>query len=47
MRGYFESLGIVDGEQQMLVLREVDKLDKRGADYVRDTLTGETVRLEP
>ena len=40
MRGYFESLGIVDGEQQMLVLREVDKLDKRGADYVRDTLTG-------
>jgi len=41
MRGYFESLGIVDGEQQMLVLREVDKLDKRGADYVRDMLTGE------
>src|ERR1700735_4633811 len=30
MRGYFASLGIVDGEQQMLVLREVDKLDKRG-----------------
>src|SRR5574337_1314767 len=24
----------------MLVLREVDKLDKRGADYVRDTLIG-------
>ena len=45
MRGYFESLGIVDGEQQMLVLREVDKLDKRGADYVRDTLTGETFNL--
>ncbi|GAB2548840.1 histidine--tRNA ligase [Rhodanobacter koreensis] len=45
MRGYFESLGIVDGEQQMLVLREVDKLDKRGADYVRDTLTGETFGL--
>ncbi|MGC1547307.1 MAG: histidine--tRNA ligase [Rhodanobacter sp.] len=41
MRGYFESLGIVDGEQQMLVLREVDKLDKRGADSVRDTLTGD------
>ncbi len=41
MRGYFESLGVLDGEQQMLVLREVDKLDKRGADYVRDTLTGE------
>ena len=40
MRGYFESLGVVDGEQQTLVLREVDKLDKRGADYVRETLTG-------
>jgi histidyl-tRNA synthetase len=25
----------------MSVLREVDKIDKRGADYVRDTLTGE------
>jgi histidyl-tRNA synthetase len=46
MRGYFESLGIVDGERQMLVLREVDKLDKRGADYVRDTLTGELFGLE-
>ncbi|KRE89299.1 histidine--tRNA ligase [Frateuria sp. Soil773] len=45
MRGYFESLGIVDGEQQMLVLREVDKLDKRGADYVRDTLTGDAFGL--
>jgi histidyl-tRNA synthetase len=47
MRGYFESLGIVDGEQQMLVLREVDKLDKRGADYVRDTLTGEAFGSVP
>ncbi|NUO72573.1 MAG: histidine--tRNA ligase [Frateuria sp.] len=45
MRGYFESLGIADSEQQMLVLREVDKLDKRGADYVRDTLTGEAFGL--
>jgi histidyl-tRNA synthetase len=45
MRGYFESLGVVDGEQQTLVLREVDKLDKRGADYVRDTLTGEPFGL--
>jgi histidyl-tRNA synthetase len=41
MRGFFERAGVVDGEQQMLVLREVDKLDKRGADYVRRTLTGE------
>lgn len=45
MRGYFESLGVVDSEQQTLVLREVDKLDKRGADYVRDTLTGEPFGL--
>src|SRR5574337_564255 len=29
----------------MLVLREVDKLDKRGADYVRDTLIGEAFGL--
>lgn len=41
MRGYFESLGVTDPDQQTLVLREVDKLDKRGADYVRETLTGE------
>ncbi|MET0937289.1 MAG: histidine--tRNA ligase [Luteibacter sp.] len=45
MRGYFENLGVTDPEQQMLVLREVDKLDKRGADYVRDTLTGEAFGL--
>ncbi|GMU44139.1 MAG: histidine--tRNA ligase [Xanthomonadales bacterium PRO6] len=41
MRGFFERVGIADVEQQTLVLREVDKLDKRGADYVRRTLTGE------
>ena len=41
MRGFFEAQGVTDGEQQALVLREVDKLDKRGADYVRQTLTGE------
>jgi len=29
------------------VLREVDKLDKRGADHVRDTLTGEGFGLAP
>jgi len=45
MRGFFESLGVTDGEQQTLVLREVDKLDKRGADYVRGTLTGEQFGL--
>jgi histidyl-tRNA synthetase len=40
MRGFFESVGIGDPERQAHALREVDKLDKRGADYVRDTLTG-------
>ncbi|MGH8107772.1 MAG: histidine--tRNA ligase [Arenimonas sp.] len=45
MRGFFETLGVADGEKQTLVLREVDKLDKRGADYVRETLTGEAFGL--
>lgn len=47
LRGFFESLGIADGEQQMAILREVDKIDKRGADYVRDTLTGEGFNVAP
>ncbi|MFC3815799.1 histidine--tRNA ligase [Lysobacter sp. GCM10012299] len=41
MRGFFEAQGIADGELQALVLREVDKLDKRGEDHVRETLAGE------
>ncbi|HUH90351.1 MAG TPA: histidine--tRNA ligase [Lysobacter sp.] len=41
MRGFFEAQGVADGELQARVLREVDKLDKRGPDYVRETLTGE------
>jgi histidyl-tRNA synthetase len=45
LRGFFEAQGIADGELQALVLREVDKLDKRGADHVRDTLTGEAFGL--
>jgi histidyl-tRNA synthetase len=45
MRGFFERAGVIDKEQQMLVLREVDKLDKRGEAYVRDTLTGEHFKL--
>lgn len=40
MRGFFEAQGVTDPQQQALVLREVDKIDKRGADYVRDTLAG-------
>jgi histidyl-tRNA synthetase len=41
MRGFFEAQGVADPELQALVLREVDKLDKRGEDYVREALTGE------
>ena len=44
LRGYFEGLGIA-GEAQMLVLRELDKLDKRGSDAVRETLAGEGFSL--
>jgi histidyl-tRNA synthetase len=40
IRGFFESIGIADPSRQTLVLREVDKLDKRGPGAVRDTLTG-------
>jgi len=41
MRGFFEGLGIADTDMQMQVLREVDKLDKRGIEHVRATLLGE------
>ncbi len=41
MRGFFERLGVTDAALQMAVLREVDKIDKRGPDDVRDTLRGE------
>ncbi|WP_240097947.1 histidine--tRNA ligase [Thermomonas flagellata] len=40
LRGWFEGLGIA-GEAQLLVLRELDKLDKRGGEAVRATLAGE------
>jgi histidyl-tRNA synthetase len=45
LRGFFEGLGIAEGERQALVLREIDKLDKRGADAVRATLTGPDFQL--
>jgi histidyl-tRNA synthetase len=45
LRGFFEGLGIGDGQQQALVLRELDKLDKRGEDAVRETLAGEGYAL--
>src|SRR3546814_11191235 len=40
LRGFFEGQGI-DGDRQLAVLRELDKLDKRGEDAVRATLVGE------
>jgi histidyl-tRNA synthetase len=40
LRGFFARLGIHDGEQQTLVLREVDKLDKRGVAKVKEALIG-------
>ncbi|WP_298575644.1 histidine--tRNA ligase [uncultured Luteimonas sp.] len=40
LRGYFEGQGIAD-DAQVPVLREIDKLDKRGEDAVRATLAGE------
>ena len=45
MRGWLEGLGIGDADRQAAVLREVDKLDKRGADAVRTTLAGDTFGL--
>jgi histidyl-tRNA synthetase len=45
LRGFFEGLGIADGDRQMAVLREVDKLDKRGAHHVRETLGSEAFGL--
>lgn len=45
LRGYFEGLGIGDGDQQTAVLRELDKLDKRGPEAVRATLAGEGYQL--
>ncbi len=45
MRGFFAALGVLGSERQAMVLREVDKLDKRGEMYVRETLAGEGFNL--
>ena len=52
LRGYFEGLGIGEGGSpddggQNAVLRELDKLDKRGEEAVRATLAGEGFALSP
>jgi histidyl-tRNA synthetase len=45
MRGFLEGLGISDADRQGEVLREVDKLDKRGAEHVREALSGAPIGL--
>ncbi|MBP9203877.1 MAG: histidine--tRNA ligase [Kofleriaceae bacterium] len=45
MRGLLEDLGLAEPERQAAVLREVDKLDKRGADAVRTSLTSPELGL--
>jgi len=45
MNGLFQEWGIIDEDIQKLVLREVDKLDKNGVDYVRDSLTNPSFGL--
>ena len=47
LRGFFEAQGIGEGDRQVSVLRELDKLDKRGEDAVRATLEGGDFSLEP
>jgi histidyl-tRNA synthetase len=47
LRGFFEGQGIGEGERQASVLREIDKLDKRGEPAVRETLIGEGFELAP
>ncbi len=46
MRGFLESLGIDDSEMQTLVLREVDKFDKRGEMNVLQTIKGAPFNLQ-
>ena len=46
LRGFFEGQGVTGG-QQLLVLRELDKLDKRGEESVAATLAGEGFGLAP
>lgn len=45
LRGFLEDLGVSDLDAQARVLREVDKLDKRGRDHVRAALTGPELGL--
>lgn len=40
LRGFFDAVGVRDAGLQALVLREIDKIDKRGAEAVAQTLKG-------
>ena len=40
LRGFFDAVGVRDPGLQALVLREIDKIDKRGAEAVAQTLKG-------
>ncbi len=46
MMGFFAEMGIIEKDEQTRVLREVDKLDKRGRGRVVETLTGEGFELQ-
>ena len=46
LQGLFESLGIDQPERRMAVLRQVDRLDKIGADGVRGLLMGGELALD-
>jgi len=43
--GLLDGLGLSDAETRVLVLREIDKLDKIGRDKVRANLTGEELKV--
>ncbi len=46
LKGFFESLALAEGSQQELILREIDKIDKRGADAVKETLLADPFNLD-
>jgi histidyl-tRNA synthetase len=45
LRGFMQASGIIDEEMQTLVLREIDKVDKRGVTAVHATLQAEPFAL--
>ena len=47
LMGLLASLGETDPERTKLIFREVDKLDKRGRDYVEKELSGSHLALDP